>query len=289
MDNEQSDICFKEVHSTLNHASDELLSIIDGVGNDGTESPEQLALTNPTVDSTSISAESSRVVTAVTTPHRKRRLVEETIETITDCPDGTKVVETVTKETKLDGSVVTKKVTKRYAAEVPPPLDDPSQNSDDKRDSHAEQHKKESIPVRCGKWDGKSFPPTKWPYQKYKCSKKCGRMVRTYCICDKRRILCDECFLIHYTEQCNAIRLESTNQQAPHRQHFKETLPVHCGRWDPKKGAFKHTKQAYQKSECSKKCGRRVRTYCVCDMSAILCDECFFIHYAEQCNNGSVS
>lgn len=51
-----------------------------------------------------------------------------------------------------------------------------------------------------GKWDGEKFRPTRSQYQKYVCSFKCKRMVRTYCSCDPTLILCKNCFAIHFAE-----------------------------------------------------------------------------------------
>ena len=75
-----------------------------------------------------------------------------------------------------------------------------SKNIGGKRRKRVEEHVLCKIPARHGKWNGKMFRPMKQSYQKYRCSYGCGSMIRTYCICDKSLMLCNECYSIHKAE-----------------------------------------------------------------------------------------
>lgn len=68
--------------------------------------------------------------------------------------------------------------------------------------------KKMRIPRFCLKWNGETFPTAKNEYQKYRCQgrngrKSCGNPVRTYCLCDPKVILCDDCLIMHRAKKQN--------------------------------------------------------------------------------------
>ena len=78
------------------------------------------------------------------------------------------------------------------------------ENDNEKRSSkrlkRAEEHMLCKLLAGHGKWNGKEFRATSQPYQKYRCSSGCGSMIRTYCLCDKTLMLCNECYSIHRAE-----------------------------------------------------------------------------------------
>ena len=81
---------------------------------------------------------------------------------------------------------------------------DKNKNDNDKRSSkrlkRVEEHMLCKLPAGCRKWNGTNFRATSQPYQKYRCSSGCGSMIRTYCLCDKTLMLCNECYSIHKAE-----------------------------------------------------------------------------------------
>ena len=69
-----------------------------------------------------------------------------------------------------------------------------------KRAKRMEEHQLCKILAGHGKWNGTEFRMMSQPYQKYRCSSGCGSMIRTYCLCDKTLMLCNECYSIHKIE-----------------------------------------------------------------------------------------
>ena len=64
-------------------------------------------------------------------------------------------------------------------------------------------------------------------------------------------------------------------------EHELLKMPPYCGKWNGKQ--FSRVKQMYQKYVCvTPNCDRRVRTYCKCDKSLILCNECYALHKNEE-------
>ena len=78
--------------------------------------------------------------------------------------------------------------------------EDKRERQGERKRRRAEYHEIMKIPTGCGKWDGRCFRKVKCKYQKYTCTAGCGRMIRTYCSCDKSLILCNECFAVHKAE-----------------------------------------------------------------------------------------
>ena len=68
------------------------------------------------------------------------------------------------------------------------------------RRKRVEDHELCKIPAGRGKWNGTCFRKVKMEYQKYKCAYGCGSMIRTYCICDRALMLCNECYSLHKAE-----------------------------------------------------------------------------------------
>ncbi len=76
------------------------------------------------------------------------------------------------------------------------------------------------------------------------------------------------------TVEVTAPTLRKTRSKNKHelvcRPHFR-------GKWDPKKKNWAKVKQKYQKVRCDN-CGFKCRTFCSCDRSVTLCNNCFADH-----------
>ena len=66
-------------------------------------------------------------------------------------------------------------------------------------------HHHTTICVGLGKLVNGERKVVKDPYQRYRCSYKCGYKSRGYCSCDPTAILCDRCFPIHFAEVFKSI------------------------------------------------------------------------------------
>ena len=64
-------------------------------------------------------------------------------------------------------------------------------------------------------------------------------------------------------------------------KHELKTRDLGRGAWDPATRDFSYTEQEYQKTKCGT-CKSRVRTYCRCNKSVTMCQECFHKHLRER-------
>ena len=71
-------------------------------------------------------------------------------------------------------------------------------------------------------------------------------------------------------------------------EHELIKMPPYCGKWNGVE--FVRVMQKYQKYVCTTpNCTNRVRTYCKCDKSLVLCMECYTIHKNEITWMGEVN
>ena len=58
-----------------------------------------------------------------------------------------------------------------------------------------QEHRMENFPPFCGKWNGNRWTRVSTKYCQQRC--ECKKRVRTYCICDKVKPICNICFVEH--------------------------------------------------------------------------------------------
>ncbi len=63
--------------------------------------------------------------------------------------------------------------------------------------------------------------------------------------------------------------------------HKKRKCPIHTGAWDYAKGTCKTTKTDHTKLQCYV-CKTKRRTYCACNPTVPLCEQCCYNHEEEQ-------
>jgi hypothetical protein len=54
--------------------------------------------------------------------------------------------------------------------------------------------------------------------------------------------------------------------------------PCFKSRWSPTRKVWGDSTQRYHQQFCSSGCGKKIRTYCLCDPTKSLCSNCFGIH-----------
>eukprot|EP00039_Didymoeca_costata_P007829 m.104422 g.104422 ORF g.104422 m.104422 type:complete len:183 (-) comp13841_c0_seq2:721-1269(-) len=64
------------------------------------------------------------------------------------------------------------------------------------------------------------------------------------------------------------------------RKHKLTKIPKNRGLWNGQ--TFPIIRTAYAKYSCRRMCGRKIRTYCHCDKTLILCTTCFADHVAAK-------
>ena len=71
-----------------------------------------------------------------------------------------------------------------------------------------DRHQERVLQPVTGKWEANReiFPDVKSKYQQYRCGamkngKRCGKLTRIYCICNKSKMLCKKCFIEHLRRQ----------------------------------------------------------------------------------------
>jgi hypothetical protein len=82
---------------------------------------------------------------------------------------------------------------------------------------------------------------------------------------------------------CSPVRPRKRSRMSYVEQHSLETKPNFMGLWDNSTKYWTKVKTKYLKSKCSS-CSREIRTYCSCNKSVPMCQECWGKHKQQHSN-----